>query len=141
METGTTKTVTLKDLNRVSKNDTTYSVFEIEIEQDGKVLKGKTLTWGIGTECKFKEGQQAEFTKEPDRYKEGCYEFKWGEAKKAWSGGGRAPENPKIRNISFAMSYAKDLVVANLDHYVNLKENADMILKWMNDKIDEINKQ
>ena len=146
MEKGMVKTVIVKDLNKVSKKGTTYSVYNIEIEQNGIILKGKTLTFGEMTECKFKEGQETEFTKEPDKYNEGCFEFRWGAEKKGGGYGGgysRQPENPKIRNISFACSYAKDIYAARLktDKPQTLEEmlkTGDMLWDWMNEKVDRL---
>lgn len=147
-EKGIVKVVTTKDLNKVSKKGTTYSVYNLEIEQDGKILKGKTLTFGEMTECKFKEGQEAIFTKEPDKYSEGNFEFWWGAKKKGGGKGwGREPENPKIRNVSMAMSYCHDIYVALLSRTTvrermtldQMFELTDRMIKYMNDKIDKIN--
>ena len=115
-----------------------FDIYSLEIDQGDLRLKGSVLV-KQGTECKFKEGQSAEFTKELDSYaKDGSYKFKWASEKKAWSGGGRQPENPKVRNISFSMSYAKDLVTGSKIEISELSAYADKILKWMNEKVDQL---
>ena len=116
-----------------------FDIYSLEIDQGEIRLKGTTMV-KQGSECKFKEGQEAQFTKTEDSYaKDGSYKFKWASEKKEWSGGGgRAPENPKVRNISFAASYAKDILCAGRIEFNQLNITADMILAWMNLKVDEL---
>jgi len=113
-----------------------FDIYKVEIDQGEVRLNGTTMV-KQGSECKFKAGQDAQFTKEPDKYNEGSFKFKWASENKG-GGGGRAPENPKIRNISMAMSYSKDLIIAEKFHQNTLRATADMILEWMNKKVDEI---
>ena len=117
-----------------------FDIYTIEIDQGEVRLKGTTMV-KQGSECKFKEGQEAQFTKQEDTYaKDGSFKFKWATENKGYGGGGgRPPDNPMIRNISFAASYAKDILCAGRIEFNQLNSTADMILCWMNLNVDKIN--
>ncbi len=113
-----------------------FDIYALEIDQGEIRLKGTTMV-KQGSECRFKEGQEAQFTKVEDSYaKDGSYKFKWASENKGWSGGGRQPENPKIRNVSFAMAYSKDLVVAGKVEMNALLSTAELMLEWMNKRVN-----
>ena len=114
-----------------------FDIYKIAIDQGDERLEGTTMV-KQGSECKFKEGQEAQFTKQEDTYaKDGSFKFKWASETKAWGGGGgRQPENPKIRNVSMSMSYAKDLVCAGKVEMNSLLNTAELMLEWMDKRTD-----
>lgn len=57
------------------------------------------------------------------------------EGKGGWSGGGRPQEDPKIKLIGFAMSYTKDLIIADKLKINQLEESFEKIFNKMISKI------
>ena len=118
-----------------------FDVYKIAIDQGDERLEG-TCNVKEGNECKFIQGQEAQFTKEKDTYNEGSYKFKWANENKGWSGsrggggGSRPPENPKIRNVSMSMSYAKDLVNGGKVELEDMLARAELMLTWMDKRVD-----
>jgi len=70
------------------------------------------------------------------------WEFKIKEIKDEfkWWGWWSRQEDPQVKFIWFAMWYAKDIAVSRWWETKSLLTDADMMLKWMNEKFNEVQK-
>ena len=85
---------------------------------------------------KFIEGSEADYEKEEKQGKNGVY-YKIKPAKKEFSSNGYSGSSKKSSNASFALSYAKDLGIANIGqgkviHAEDITKVADHFLNWLN---------
>lgn len=89
----------------------------------------------------FIVGQEATYMIEEKEGKEGkrYFKIKIPQAQKHWGGGGRVQIDPKIQMISFAHSYAKDLVAAGKVDVKDLSKCSKEIFNSMVSLYNEIN--
>lgn len=92
-----------------SKQGKTFKIYNVEIAVDGKIYAGSTMSG------KFKEGSEAEFTAEDDSYSPGRYKIKYHSA--PYTGGNNYNKGSmkNDKNGSFAVAYAKDIIVALIE--------------------------
>lgn len=123
------KVIKVQDTEKTwtSPQGNVLSIYNIEIEADNKVYQGGTMSG------KFKEGEEAEFTAEPDKYSEGRYKIKFVDSNRPQGGATNYPKKsaykPDNKNAAFATSYAKDVVVALINAKQLAIDNDEAIAK------------
>lgn len=114
------------------KDDYGNTSFVVELDNGDKgfyVSKNENQT-------KFVVGQETEYNIEEKQGKKGAYyKITLPQSEKPGYGGGRPQQDPRVQMIGYAMSYAKDLVIADKVKIGDLATQFDIIYNEMISKI------
>lgn len=130
-----------------------FNIISVKIDVDGEILEGTTMSG------KFKEGSKVSFTKEPDKYNDGKWKFKYESGYTGQSNGQTSvfPSTNKSNYMnkgkgshgSFAAAYAKDVickmiekgeyVLDSLNRTENIKKDFDELADHMHAKMLDLN--